>query len=202
MFNQKVVIYIGPQGSGKGTQAKLLQQFLQEHDPDREILSIDTGQNFRQIMSGQGYSAGKIRESINRGDLQPDWMPAWLFVNSFVDNYEPGMHIIVDGIPRTLEQAKRVDEVLDYYGLDSVNVIKLDIDQDQTIARLINRGRVDDNETAIKHRLSQYREQTLPVIQYFKNSERYQVSTIAGGQHIEKVTTDIFKVLNLSDDAS
>ena len=78
-------VLLGAPGSGKGTQAKLLKQFLLEHTPDTEVFAVETGQHFRQIMSESGYTSEKIRESINRGDLQPDWLPSWLFVNSFVE---------------------------------------------------------------------------------------------------------------------
>tara|TARA_B100000678_G_C18135785_1_gene472682 strand:+ start:148 stop:744 length:597 start_codon:yes stop_codon:yes gene_type:complete len=197
MHNQKVVIFIGPQGSGKGTQAKLLKQFLLEHTPDTEVFAVETGQHFRQIMSESGYTSEKIRESINRGDLQPDWLPSWLFVNSFVADYSPGMHVIIDGIPRTVEQAKRVDEVFDYYDISEVEVVLLEVDEELSISRLLSRGRADDNRDAIKHRLEQYQSETKPVIDYFNRHQRYDVHTIDGGEHIEKVTEDIFKAIKL-----
>ncbi len=197
MHNQKVVIFIGPQGSGKGTQAKLLRQYLQEHDPNRPVFTVETGQHFREIMSASGYTPEKIRASINRGDLQPDWLPTWLFINSFVKEYVPDMHVLIDGIPRTTVQATRVDEVFDYYELSRIEVILLEVEESLSIERLMGRGRPDDNEAAIKHRLEQYHAETYPVIDYFEEHDRYQVNRINGGQHIEKVTADIFSSLGL-----
>ena len=85
-----------------------------------------------------------------------------------------------------------------YYELESVEVVLLDVEQELSVERLLSRGREDDTESAIKHRLQQYHAQTEPVIDYFNNHRRYTMHRIDGGQHIEKVTKDIFEAIKLT----
>lgn len=194
----KTIIFLGPQGSGKGTQAKLLKQFLEEHHPEVPIIHFDTGQKFRNLMTVPSYSISRIKDSINRGDLQPDWLPNWVFATEVMDSMSEPCQLIIDGIPRSVGQAKVVDEILSYYERDIIDVVLLEVPEDLSLERLIGRGRADDSKEAILYRLRQYEETTKPVISYFKSlPNRYFVHQINGAQHIEKVTQDIFYVLGL-----
>lgn len=197
MHDQKVVILMGPQGSGKGTQARIMQDRLAHTFPETQTISIETGGSFRELMSQDGYTSEKIRASVNQGDLQPDWLPSWLFVNSFIKDYQPGSQVVIDGIPRTTGQAKRMDEVFDYYDIGEVSVILLEVTNDISVTRLLGRGRTDDTEAAIEHRLSQYHAETAPVIDYFIEHQRYNLFKIDGGQPVGQVTDDIFTALGI-----
>ena len=79
----KTVIFMGPQGSGKGTQARILEKHLDEIDQGRKVFYVESGQRFRNLMEGNSYTARKIKDSVNRGDLQPDWLPTWVLVSEF-----------------------------------------------------------------------------------------------------------------------
>lgn len=198
-MQQKVVIFIGTQGAGKGTQFKLVKQFLSEHDPGNQVFTFDTGQSLRELHSRDGYAYKKMQDIMNRGKFLPDWIPEWLFADTFINNFHQGNHALIDSFPRSVGQAKAVKQVLEFYDLaDSVNVLNMAVPEEISIERALSRGRADDTIEAVKSRLAETHRILGPVLEFFTNQTNFKIHDINGAQHIEKVTGDIFESLDLA----
>ncbi|PIR93497.1 adenylate kinase [Candidatus Falkowbacteria bacterium CG10_big_fil_rev_8_21_14_0_10_43_10] len=209
-MDKRVICLFGPQGSGKGTQAKLLTKKL-------NIPHISMGDLFRMAIESGTELGRKVKEVINQGDLAPDGT-AFNLLKERVSNIDCANGFILDGFPRTLKQAGLLDE---YIEVDKVVVI--DISNKESIKRLASRRhclscgsiynlytvpkpkedemcdrchkklyqRDDDKEEAVAERLKKYHEETEPLIDYYKNKGKNKVAEINGEQSIEKVAEDI-----------
>lgn len=193
----KTVIVMGSQGSGKGTQVNLLVKYLQEHDSDNEVFHHDTGRCFREFMEEEGYTNELVKASIDRGELQPDFLPIRLWANDFVKNLTESTHVIVDGSPRTMTQAHVLDSAMQFYKRSDIHVIILEVDTETSVARLLARGRTDDTEEAIRKRLAWSEEQVLPLADFFEEHPNYTVSRIDGVQPIEGVHKDVLRAIGI-----
>lgn len=162
------ILLIGPQGSGKSTQAELLARYL-------NVPKISTGDIFRQL-SG-------VKEILNAGKLVDDKTTAEIVKNRLnQEDCENGF--IMDGYPRTVEQLKHFDPGFD-------KVIYLKVPQDEVIKRLMNRGREDDTPDLIKTRLDLYNKQTLPLLDYYQTKRI--LTEIDGMGDINQIQDEIKK---------
>ncbi|KKR29821.1 MAG: Adenylate kinase [Candidatus Woesebacteria bacterium GW2011_GWA1_39_8] len=191
-------IFFGPSGSGKGTQAKLLQEELKKKDPERKILYIETGQKFRELASGDSFSAQKIRDIIENGVLLPEFLPIWAFSDSLIQNFSGEEHMFMDGSPRRLKEAEVLDSAIKFYGRENPTIVSIEVSDEWATKLLKNRGRNDDNDEEIKKRLDWYKENVVPAINYFKNNSYYRFLSINGEQTIEEVHQEIMGKVNLS----
>ncbi len=144
------ILFVGPQGSGKSTQAKLLSNFL-------KIPVISTGDIFREMASANEW----IRKILDEGRLVDDKTTAEI-VKERLKEPDCDSGFIMDGYPRTIEQVKLFEPEFNL-------VICLDVPKDKVIKRLMERGRTDDTLELIKRRLELYYEQTQPLLDYYKN---------------------------------
>jgi adenylate kinase len=181
------LIFLGAPGAGKGTQA----QTLAHH---RNIPHISTGDILRQAMQRQTPLGVKAQDYVSRGELVPDEL-----VNDLVEERldEPDVEHgwILDGFPRKVSQASFLDELLQQKHSDrNVRVINLEVPDDVLMARLLGRGRADDNEEVIRRRLEVYREQTAPLIDYYR--DRQQLVCVNGNQSLEEVTAELLDVID------
>jgi guanylate kinase len=170
------IILMGPQGSGKGTQLALLRDhFESKQEP---VLTVETGKAFRVFVEGKGHTYDMVRESLMRGERQPDFLASLLWENFFVEHIKGNEHLVMDGFPRTLLQAE--------------------LDESKAVERLLKRGRADDTESAIRERLRWYREEVEPIIGYYQKKPGHVVLPINADQSIEVVQRDILQALKLS----
>ncbi len=158
------LMILGAPGSGKGTQGKLLAQHL-------EIPQISTGELLRAAVK-QGTPLGKQAKSyMDRGDLVPDGIIVGL-IREILDSREAARGVLMDGFPRTVAQARSVDELLAEQRARVDRVILLEVAEDELVERLVSRaakeGRSDDNLESIKQRLKVYHEQTAPLVAYYE----------------------------------
>lgn len=168
------LLLIGPQGSGKSTQAELLAQFL-------GIPKIAIGDIFRQI-AGQETSEGKrIKQILDTGQLVDDQVTAEL-VRNRLDSEKDGF--IMDGYPRTVEQNNIFDPGFD-------KVVYLNVPREKVMERLMKRGRVDDTQNLIDKRLDLYYQQTQPLLDYYKKSGK--LIEINGMGDIQNIQNEIKK---------
>jgi adenylate kinase len=186
------VILLGPPGCGKGTQAKLLQ--------DRYgVVQLSTGEMLRAAVKA-GTELGKKAEAIiNEGKLVPDD----LIVSMIAERIgEPDCRngFILDGFPRTVAQAKALDAMLEDNGLRLDHVIKLKVDEEALFARIERRvaesggaARADDTPETLHKRLAVYREQTAPILPYYRDSGR--LKQVDGMQTIEQVTKQLIAAI-------
>ncbi len=193
-MEQLTVIFLGPQGSGKGTQVDLLSTHLKQMDT-RPVGVFSMGKTLRDFCAKEGYSQKLVRNSLEHGEMQPDFLVTTLLGNFLTEHVVGSQHLITDGFPRTITQAKDFDSITACYGLTRPKVVYLRLDENTSVERLTKRGREDDNEAAIRHRLNWYREQVVPALQYFRESPLYEVCEIDGNQSIEKVHADIVAAL-------
>ncbi len=185
------LIIMGPPGAGKGTQAK----FIAEHF---KIPAISTGDIFRANVS-QGTELGlEAKRYMDAGDYVPDEVTN-LMVRNRIDDPDAENGFLLDGYPRTLAQVDELDGMIRHTGHQLDAVVVLTVDQDEIVARLLQRaqveGRADDTEEVIRRRQEVYLEQTEPLIAVYKS--RDLVVEIDGMGEVAEVTQRIFEALDI-----
>ena len=185
MSKAKGLIFLGPPGSGKGTQAQLLSEQLQ-------IPHISTGEMLRQAIADHTALGQKAQSYVAQGELVPDELLLDL-IRERLSHADTQNGWILDGFPRNVPQANFLDQLLEELAQFSEQAINLEVSDDLLIERLLLRGRKDDNEDTIRRRLEVYREQTKPVIDYYRNHGR--LSSVDGSPPPEAVTASLKQVV-------
>jgi adenylate kinase len=179
------LLMIGPPGAGKGTQAvRIAERFGVTH--------ISSGDLLRQHVA-EGTSIGRqIQEYLAAGDLVPDGIVMDLLRKPVVRASSEGGYVL-DGFPRTVQQAMAAYEVAVDLGVAVQVVVHLLVPQAELERRLVERGassgRVDDNLAVIRHRLAVYEAHTLPMLDYYASRE--QLITVDGAQQVDEVSEAI-----------
>ena len=195
----QTVIFIGPQGSGKGTQITQLDAHLRLVDPDRRIVDVQSGRRFRAFADLEsGYTADHIRETLDTGILQPLFLSVALWGYEFVQQVDSQCHLLIDGFPRSVPEAIVLETALSFYRRDTLSVVFLDTPEEVVRQRMMSRARADDTADSIEERLSWYREKTLPVVEYYRERENTQLITVDGTESIEEVSAVIKESFALS----
>jgi adenylate kinase len=206
------IVLMGCPGAGKGTQsAKLQQKFDLQH--------ISTGEVLRKEIASGSELGKEIAGIINNGNLVPDEMMASMLENVVK---KTGKGIIFDGFPRTVAQAKILDDMMQRLGKEIDHIIMIDLPEGEVVNRICSRrqckkcgailhiniqaplktcptcegelySRPDDTPERAKHRLEVYHTDTLPVKNYYLNSGKYV--EVNGDQKPEQVFEDIVKIL-------
>ncbi len=192
------IIFIGPQGSGKGTQIHKLDAVLTEKDPMRTTVDFQTGRRFRALaMKGEGFTEEHVAQTLDSGVLQPLFLSVVLWGDAMREHMTPNRHVLVDGFPRTVSEAIVLESALTFYERKKVTIINLNTPEDIVRERMHVRARKDDTDASIEARLKWYREETLPVLEYYRNREGTNVVEIDGTDTIEGVHKEILRVLKL-----
>jgi len=195
----KTIIFIGPQGSGKGTQIAKLYEAIVAVDPNRRIVDIQTGRRFRALAAkSETFADKKIAASMSTGELQPDFITHLLWGQAMLDQLDPKSHLLIDGFPRTAHQARVLNNALEFFERKEVIVINLDTPEDIVRGRMMERAREDDTADSIETRLRWYREDTLPVLDFYRERADTTVFDIDGTMDIEGVHQAILQALNLN----
>lgn len=180
------LIFLGPPGAGKGTQAQTLAHHW-------NIPHISTGEILRQAMRERSPLGIKAQSYVDRGELVPDQLVLDMMEERLSQaDTESGW--ILDGFPRNVSQARFLDELLQKLAEDNVGVVNLEVPDDVLIDRLKGRGRQDDTEEVIRRRLEVYREQTAPLIDFY--SDRQQLVSVNGNQSLEEVSAELQRRCN------
>jgi adenylate kinase len=192
------VIFIGPQGSGKGTQIERLKAVLERDDERRRVVDIQTGRRFRSLAAKQEtFAEDKVAETLNAGSLQPDFLSAVLWGQAMVDQLDPKSHLLIDGFPRTVAQIPDLEDAFHFFERGAVDVINLVTPEAVVRERMVGRARPDDTPESIEERLRWYREDTLPVVEFYRARANTKVHDIDGTQDIEGVHQQILTALSL-----
>ena len=183
------LIILGPHGAGKGTQAKLICEHY-------GIARISTGDIFREHMRNSTDFGKKVKTYMATNVYVPDKLTN-VVIGVKLKQYK-SKGFILDGYPRTLDQAKFLDALLAELKIKIDAVINLQVNKEELIKRLIRRGekegRTDDTEEGIRSRMHEYETKAEPVIGYYR--KKGKVIDINGDQPIEKVFKDIKQVLD------
>ena len=158
------LLLIGAPGAGKGTQAERLAERF-------NIAHISSGDLLRQHVRDQTSIGQTIKAYVDAGDLVPDSVVLDMLRKPVVAAAESGGYVL-DGFPRTVDQAKAAFEVAHPLGVEVQAAVHLDVPDEELIRRLLARGRgSDDSEEVIAHRLQVYREKTIPLLEYYAGRE-------------------------------
>jgi adenylate kinase family enzyme len=190
-MNQKAFIFIGRSGCGKGTQADLLMKEFQKRDASHEILYIQTGQEFRNFISGDTVTEKKAKEIYDVGGLMPAFLTINMWVRPLVDKYNGKQHLFFDGTPRKPDEASILNSIFGFYGIEKPFVINIEISEEESMKRLLARKRVDDVEHEIKKRLAWYETDVVPTLSFFKDNPNYNFLSIDGERSVEDIHKDI-----------
>lgn len=192
------IVFIGPQGSGKGTQIEKLKMVLEKDDERRRVVDIQTGRRFRSLAAKQEtFAEDKVAATLDAGSLQPDFLVAVLWGQAMVDQLDPKSHLLIDGFPRTIAQIPDIEDAFHFFERGTIHVINLVTPEEVVRARMYSRARADDTDASIEERLRWYKEDTLPVIEYYKGRADTFVHDIDGTDSIDGVHAQILAALNL-----
>jgi adenylate kinase len=166
MFN---LVLFGPPGCGKGTQSdKIVEEY--------GLVHLSTGNLLRQEMKDKTPLGVEARTFIDKGQLVPDEVVIGM-VDSFFEKNKDAKGFLFDGFPRTLPQAKALDKLLELKKTVISQVLMLEVDEEELIKRLVNRGKTsgrsdDADENVQRKRQEVYRNETLPVAAYYSKAKK------------------------------
>ncbi len=199
-MNPYTIIFIGPQGSGKGTQIEKLDAVVRNTDPAGRVVTIQTGRLFRGLAHKQiSYTERHISETIDTGILQPHFLTVVLWGEVMADQLDPHSHLLIDGFPRTLSQAEMLEDAFQFYGRDKVTVINLTAPDEIVRARMQGRARPDDTPVAIAERLRLYHEETVPVLDFYRARASTTIVDIDATDTIEGIHKAILAGVGLNN---
>ena len=189
---ENLYIILGPPGSGKGTQGKLLAEVL--HCP-----YVSMGQVLRNYSSSGTKLAEEIKMLVDAGKIIPDEMIRIVFHEVMMGLPENSHAFVLDGFPRDLNQAPILHQTVDSFGVVNKKIIFINVPEDKLIERLKIRGqtsdRADDNPEIFHTRFEEYRTRTVPLKEYF--SKRGTLIDINGDQSIEATHQEIMDKLGI-----
>jgi adenylate kinase len=180
------VIILGPPGVGKGTQSLLISQKL-------GLIHLSTGEILRSAVEAKTALGLQAQEIMNSGKLVSDEIMVGIVKDALSVQEMKTNGFILDGFPRTLNQAIELDKIFREFGFEDVRIINIIADQEVLINRLMGRGRPDDTLETVTNRLKVYKEQTAPVREYY--SKEYPVHDINGVGNIDDINNGIVDVL-------
>lgn len=188
MFN---IVIFGKPGSGKGTQANFLKEKY-------NLYHISTGDLFRKNISNQTKLGVEAKSYLDNGDLVPDSVTIKMLENEVLSNKEVNGYIF-DGFPRTLNQAESLDDFLSSINLKINATIALDVNEDELITRLLDRGkttnRSDDQDIEkIKNRFNEYNNKTSILIDFYQKQSKFY--SVNGHGSVDDITTRLFNLVD------
>ena len=183
------ILLLGPQGSGKGTQAKRIAD-------EFGLARIASGEMLRDAIAAETPLGLEVKPIVERGELVPDELMIGL-IRERLDDEDTLEGFILDGFPRTMAQAEALDAMLAEIGRELDIVFELQVDDDVAVERLAKRadeeGRTDDTPDAIARRLAEYHEKTEPLVGYYRL--RGNLVGIHGDNPIDRVFAEIQEAL-------
>jgi adenylate kinase len=188
------LILLGPPGAGKGTQAKNLIEAY-------GIPQLSTGDILRSAIKAKTPMGLAAKEVMDRGDLVSDQIVNGI-VSERLDSEDAKKGFVLDGFPRTIAQAEALDQMLNDKGMKLDAVVEITADAETLTQRIINRAResaattgarADDNAEVVRNRLTVYREQTAPLVAYYRG--RGLLKSVDGMAPVEDVTATIRRVV-------
>ena len=164
------LILFGPPGAGKGTQAEFLIKSF-------GLIHLSTGDLLRNEIAEQSKLGLEAKRFMDNGELVPDDVVIGMIKNKLNNNQE-AKGFIFDGFPRTVAQAKALDQLLKEHNSPIKGLLCLEVEKDELISRLLNRGktsgRSDDQDVwIIQNRISVYHKKTMPIKEYYAEQGKH-----------------------------
>ncbi|HMW66313.1 MAG TPA: adenylate kinase [Chitinophagaceae bacterium] len=189
MFN---LVLFGPPGSGKGTQSdKIVEEY--------GLVHLSTGNLLRQEIKDKTPLGLEAKAFIDKGQLVPDEVVIGM-VDSYFDAHKDARGFLFDGFPRTIPQAKALDNLLELKKTAITQVLMLEVDEEELIKRLVHRGKTsgrsdDADENVQRKRQEVYRKETLPVAEYYSREKKLKQINGMGtiGEIFERLSASIEK---------
>jgi adenylate kinase len=178
-------IFLGAPGAGKGTQAKVLASLCQ-------IPHVSTGDILRSAVAEQTPLGVKAQQFMDRGDLVPDQLVIEL-IRERLSQSDAQSGWILDGFPRNVAQATFLEALLVEISQICDRAVNFDVPDEVLMKRLLGRGRKDDTEEVIRHRLQVYHDQTAPLIDFYQSHQK--LATVNGNLTEEEVTAELKNLL-------
>jgi len=188
MFN---IVIFGKPGSGKGTQANFLKEKY-------NLYHISTGDLFRKNINNQTELGVVAKSFLDNGDLVPDSVTIKMLENEVLSNKEVKGYIF-DGFPRTLNQAKSLDAFLNSIKLNINATIALDVNEDELISRLLDRGKItnrsdDQDIEKIKNRFNEYNTKTSILINFYNSQGKF--FSVDGKGSVNDITLRLYSLVD------
>ncbi|SMD35201.1 adenylate kinase [Reichenbachiella faecimaris] len=185
------IVLFGPPGAGKGTQSeKIIDQY--------NLVHLSTGDLFRKHL-GEGTELGKLAQKyMDEGNLVPDEVVIGMVKDKIATTIDP-QGFIFDGFPRTVAQAVALEDMLNDFDTSISGMIALDVPDEELKTRLLERGKTsgrsdDQDESKIDNRIQVYKNETLPVAEFYENQGKY--NKIHGVGAIEEIYLAIRRVMD------
>ncbi|MBW6537412.1 MAG: adenylate kinase [Mariniphaga sp.] len=164
------IVLFGPPGAGKGTQAEFLIQSF-------GLIHLSTGDLLRSEIAAGTKLGLEAKAFMEKGELVPDAVVIGM-IKSKLEANKDAKGFIFDGFPRTVDQAKALDELLDANGTPISGMLSLEVEKQELINRLLNRGKIsgradDQDQSIIENRINVYNEKTSPLIEYYKKQNKH-----------------------------
>ncbi len=191
-MKSKIVILVGRSGSGKGTQAQFIKNFMETHFPENKLLYLSTGEEMRKFAhENDSYSARLSREAMEEGKLQPMFFSVYVWAKYLMDTLTGNENIIFDGVPRRQSEAAILDSAVRFYGWEKPVVINLEVSEEEAIRRMEERHRDDDSAENFKKKMEWYKMEVEPMLQWYSESNLYNYVKIHGEDTVENISGHI-----------
>lgn len=177
------LVFVGPPGAGKGTQAEMLEKQLR-------IPHISTGSMLRQNVKDRTELGLKAQSYMDAGELVPDEVIEGMLRNRLAREKSG---FILDGYPRNLEQAQTLEKIAKEFGINLTGVVSLEVEEKELVKRLTGRGRKDDTPNVIRRRLEIYHNDTAPILNFYQ--KKGLLRRINGAGSFEEVNQRILHAL-------
>jgi adenylate kinase family enzyme len=192
------IALFGISGSGKGTQAELLEKFLKEKDSARGVVRPEMGNLLRSFMQTGTSLATYTGDIVKAGGLVPSFMPIYLLTGELNRSFDGTQHVILDGTCRRPDQSRAANDMMRLWGREDLRIITLALTPESAKKRLELRGRFDDAKPeAIAARFAWYQEYVVPAMEELKDLG-WKLHEIDGEPDVPTIHQNILKVLQLA----
>ncbi|MEM8637362.1 MAG: adenylate kinase [Cyanobacteria bacterium P01_G01_bin.54] len=179
----KRLIFLGPPGAGKGTQAERLAA-------SAEIPHISTGEILRQAITDGTALGQQAQAFMDKGELVPDSLLVDL-VRERLQQPDAASGWILDGFPRTVAQAEFLDQLLTELQQTPITILNLEVPKEILVERLLARKRKDDTADTIRRRLVVYQEQTKPIVEFYSDRQVHHINGDRTPEAVEQALREL-----------
>lgn len=188
-------VFIGRSGSGKGTQAALLKEYLNQKGAQTKHFT--TGGEFREFVEKDNFVSKLTKVCNEKGELFPEFLAVYNWTNIFIKNVDENTSIILDGAPRRVNEAKLLNDAFTFLGFPKLVAVYLDISRMTAKERLVSRARSDDNHESIEKKMDWFDNEVMPVVEFYKNNFAENFIHLDGEKSVEAIFEELQNKLKI-----